>query len=556
MSDPSANDSRLLLLAEKVCDESASEDDIFELDSLLETDASSRHAYWDYCRMHISLEMEMQASGALERMQCEGSLDAISLAPWESEALAAPTSGPSPAVPITILSGNPFGSVLDYVCSGWPMAYSLATLIVGIGIAIAAVTHVSIPTDVATPSDAIPSSPSTLASAVVGRITGVANCKWSAGNSSENLNSPVSLGDRFDIRSGLLEITYDTGAKVLLQGPVTYEVESQNGGFMAIGKLTGKVTTEAARGLAIRTPTAIVTDLGTEFGVKVDKSGSTTSHVFRGSVEVRPVSADNRTNTGARVLHANESARVENKANQHNGNCVSVLPPSAKSIDFVREISKRSTKTLDQFEAVAIWRFDDAGFLADSSGNGHTLVSNGATQLDNTAFFNGNAIMHTVNSIDLTAYAKVRVSWSQKVNDTSRQQMLWEHTTNFTNCPGAFCNVVCDVWGGSRTASAELHTRGNAFNIDNYAIRTAVWEDFVVEYCRESDQGTSAIWRGDVVRVFKDGKPIGTATVHEDFAPDSFQNAWFYIGARAGTPTPILGFTGQIDNLKIEGKRK
>ena len=37
-----------------------------------------------------------------------------------------------------------------------------------------------------------------------------------------------------------MEITYDTGAKVILQGPVTYEVES-NGGYLAVGKLTGKL---------------------------------------------------------------------------------------------------------------------------------------------------------------------------------------------------------------------------------------------------------------------------------------------------------------------------
>ena len=37
-----------------------------------------------------------------------------------------------------------------------------------------------------------------------------------------------------------MEITYDTGAKVILQGPVTYEVEA-NGGYLAVGKLTGKL---------------------------------------------------------------------------------------------------------------------------------------------------------------------------------------------------------------------------------------------------------------------------------------------------------------------------
>ena len=38
-----------------------------------------------------------------------------------------------------------------------------------------------------------------------------------------------------------MEITYDTGAKVILQGPVTYEVESKDGGFLSVGKLTARV---------------------------------------------------------------------------------------------------------------------------------------------------------------------------------------------------------------------------------------------------------------------------------------------------------------------------
>ncbi len=51
----------------------------------------------------------------------------------------------------------------------------------------------------------------------------------------------VSLGDNFALASGLMEITYDTGAKVILQGPVTYEVESKDGGFLSVGKLTARL---------------------------------------------------------------------------------------------------------------------------------------------------------------------------------------------------------------------------------------------------------------------------------------------------------------------------
>ena len=44
-----------------------------------------------------------------------------------------------------------------------------------------------------------------------------------------------------------MEITYTTGAKVILQGPVTYEAES-NGGYLSVGKLTGRLEKKAEGG--------------------------------------------------------------------------------------------------------------------------------------------------------------------------------------------------------------------------------------------------------------------------------------------------------------------
>ena len=123
----------------------------------------------------------------------------------------------------------------------------------------------------------------------VGRITGMVDCK-SAGIA---LDSPgVSLGRKYELASGLMEITYDTGAKVILQGPVTYEVESATGGYLSVGKLTARVENakqqpaiskfpnlQISKLFVVRTPTAIVTDLGTEFGVEVDTQDPP-SHAF------------------------------------------------------------------------------------------------------------------------------------------------------------------------------------------------------------------------------------------------------------------------------------
>ena len=49
------------------------------------------------------------------------------------------------------------------------------------------------------------------------------DCRWA----DTAFDSPgVPLGRKYELASGLMEIVYDTGAKVILQGPVTYEVES------------------------------------------------------------------------------------------------------------------------------------------------------------------------------------------------------------------------------------------------------------------------------------------------------------------------------------------
>ena len=206
----------------------------------------------------------------------------------------------------------------------------------------------------------------------------------------------VSLGAKYTVTSGFMEIAYDTGARVILEGPATYEIESANGGYLAVGKLTARVekkgsgvrgqgpgvrgqdlgawgertanlssssqrkgeptTSLAPRPLfgkseirnpkseifnpqslipnplfSVRTPTAVVADLGTEFGVEVDASGATWSHVFRGRVAMYGVGQ-----RGASViqLQANESARAMRGANQ----VVSVIRKPSGPTDFLRQL--------------------------------------------------------------------------------------------------------------------------------------------------------------------------------------------------------------------------
>lgn len=145
----------------------------------------------------------------------------------------------------------------------------------------------------------------------VGRVTGMSSCEWVEGSSGTAYFDRVAIGRQFKLRTGLLEITYDNGAKVILQGPVAYEVTGNNRGRLSVGRVTGQVTTERARGFLIDTPTANVTDLGTEFGVEVSPLGETTSHVYRGTVRLQTTSTGSLAEAAACVLRENEAARVE-----------------------------------------------------------------------------------------------------------------------------------------------------------------------------------------------------------------------------------------------------
>ena len=80
----------------------------------------------------------------------------------------------------------------------------------------------------------------------------------------------------------MAEIIFDVGAKVILQGPATFEVESGTSARLSLGKATTQITTAAARGFQIRTPQATFVDQGTEFGVEVSPGGSSRVHVFQG----------------------------------------------------------------------------------------------------------------------------------------------------------------------------------------------------------------------------------------------------------------------------------
>jgi hypothetical protein len=90
---------------------------------------------------------------------------------------------------------------------------------------------------------------------------------------------------RLKIETGVAEITFNSGARVFLEGPAVFEVESPDRAYLERGRLTAEVP-KPATGFVINTPRVNVVDIGTRFGVSVDDLGDTEVHVMQGIVEV------------------------------------------------------------------------------------------------------------------------------------------------------------------------------------------------------------------------------------------------------------------------------
>ncbi len=140
-----------------------------------------------------------------------------------------------------------------------------------------------------------PIDPNVPAGKIVARLTNVVDSKWefpragqgeSGGKQVElAIGTEFAAGQKLTLTNGLAELTFDSGATVILHAPAQFAVGDALGGDLHVGKLTAKVP-HSAHGFTIGTPGGKVVDLGTEFGVKVRDDGMMNVIVYVGDVQI------------------------------------------------------------------------------------------------------------------------------------------------------------------------------------------------------------------------------------------------------------------------------
>jgi len=209
--------------------------------------------------------------------------------------------------------------------------------------------------------------PKSLAGGYVARLTAAKNIRWSTANPAPKPGEHLRKGQRLELAAGRAEITFDSGARVVLEGPASLEINSAWDSTLRSGTLTASVPPEAI-GFRISNTSVDVVDLGTEFTMIADANGSTEVLVLKGEVEAAPrTDGDDATI----LLRENESRRFAPSG-------VSAVSDSERKIaQFMQPMA------LDRFSPIinfAHWSFDNLnGIRVPAEVSGPALTATVAT---------------------------------------------------------------------------------------------------------------------------------------------------------------------------------
>ncbi len=117
------------------------------------------------------------------------------------------------------------------------------------------------------------------------RVVNISNVEWSSGAKQYDEWSFVEPGDTLRIERGLVNLFFDNGAELLIEGPADVDFVSLKKIFARKGKLAARVSPSAI-GFSIETPHANVIDRGTAFGLSVDENNRTDVVVYEGMVDL------------------------------------------------------------------------------------------------------------------------------------------------------------------------------------------------------------------------------------------------------------------------------
>jgi ferric-dicitrate binding protein FerR (iron transport regulator) len=195
----------------------------------------------------------------------------------------------------------------------------------------------------------------TLPSQFVARLTAAKDLQWVG--SALAPGAHLRKGQRLELARGYAEVTFDSGARIVLEGGASIEINSAWDATLQRGTLKASVPPQAI-GFRISNPAVEVVDLGTEFTMIADAHGAEVL-VLKGEVEAAPRAAAEQETI---LLRERESRRFAASG---------VSDVSDRDLKFARFTQPLELDRLMPSTRFVHWSFDEkAGeaFAADTPG--------------------------------------------------------------------------------------------------------------------------------------------------------------------------------------------
>ncbi len=186
----------------------------------------------------------------------------------------------------------------------------------------------------------------------VATLTDSIDAKWSGDSTSLDKGVRMVTGNKpLQLREGYAELRFDNQTRVTLEGPAEFQLLADDQLKLIYGRLYAVVPAEAI-GFTVKTPSAQIVDLGTEFGVDCSLHSDTSLHVMKGKTVLIAGSKSNKVSIEVQKGVAKKVLAVTQT--------VSDIPCNDRL--FAREISSASR---------LVWRGETEVSLADIVGGGN-----------------------------------------------------------------------------------------------------------------------------------------------------------------------------------------
>ncbi len=144
-------------------------------------------------------------------------------------------------------------------------------------------------------------------------VVRVVDAEWGAARPGGPRGTSLAAGAEVELRRGRADLQFRDGVTVNVFAPARFALTETGGLRLAEGRVSAEVP-PAGVGFVVTTPASTVVDLGTRFGVLVERAGATEVHVLKGRVRVEPGAPGSPAAAGvqpARELGADAALRIE-----------------------------------------------------------------------------------------------------------------------------------------------------------------------------------------------------------------------------------------------------